>query len=475
MIEDDTLTVEDFQYLRRCLVKYSWRFQEVISERYGYFLVTLINAENIALFGCPDRRGERAVEINTLVNAVPVGSQSARQQVRIIRDRCFRNREHESMEPFRQRKVIESIALIICDGDSLFLGFGYREVCISQHLEEKHGQGGGWNKVIDGLGGYFEGILYVFLVSSAFSLFSLPFDLYSRFVIEEKYGFNRMTLGLFIMDMLKGALLSVLLGVPLLLGLFWFIDRTGSYWWLFAFLGFSVYQLVVSFLYPSLIAPLFNKYSPFDEGTLKEKILTLAKELGFRTSGIYLMDGSRRSRHGNAYFTGLGRTKRIVLFDTLVDSLEEDETLAVLAHEIGHEKNHHITKALVLSLLVSLAGFYALSLLLRFEPFFQAFGFTRSSYHAAVVLLGFCAGPFTFFLKPLATMWSRKREYQADRFAADATAGPGALEAALIRLSRENLANLTPHPLYSFFHYSHPSLSERIEALSRSRRQDSPS
>ena len=320
---------------------------------------------------------------------------------------------------------------------------------------------------IAGSGGYIPGILFVFSVSLIFSLFSLPFDLYSRFVIEEKYGFNRMTLGLFLLDTLKGAVLSLVLGVPVLLGLFWFMNKAGSFWWFFAFLGLSLFQLIVSTLYPALIAPLFNKFSPLEDGSLRNRILTLAKKLDFRTKGIYLMDGSRRSRHANAYFTGLGRMKRIVLFDTLIESLNENETEAVLAHEIGHEKKHHVAKALAVSFLFSLVGFYVLSLLLDYEPFFLAFGFTQSSYHAAVVLLGFCAGPFTFFLKPLASIWSRKREHQADRFASDAVGGPKALSGALTNLSRENLTNLTPHPLYSFFHYSHPTLSERLEALNK--------
>ena len=175
------------------------------------------------------------------------------------------------------------------------------------------------------------------------------------------------------------------------------MDRAGSFWWIYAFLGFSVFQVIVMIIYPTLIAPLFNKFSPLEEGALREKIISLAEKLDFRTKGIFVMDGSKRSSHSNAYFTGIGRVKRIVLFDTLVQSMEEQQVASVLAHEIGHEKKHHVKKHLAFSMGATLIGFWILSLLLLYNPFFQAFGFAGSSYHAAVVLLSFCAGPFTFF------------------------------------------------------------------------------
>ncbi len=315
------------------------------------------------------------------------------------------------------------------------------------------------------LGTYTQGVLFFFLISVIFGIFSIPFSLYGQFVIEEKFGFNRMTLGLFVLDMLKGMLISVLLITPLLYALFWFMDRAGSFWWIYAFLGFSVFQVIVMIIYPTLIAPLFNKFSPLEDGALRDKIISLAEKLDFRTKGIFVMDGSKRSSHSNAYFTGIGRVKRIVLFDTLVQSMEEQQVASVLAHEIGHEKKHHVKKHLAFSLGATLIGFWILSLLLLYSPFFQAFGFAGSSYHAAVVLLSFCAGPFTFFLKPLMALWSRKHEYEADRFSVDAVGSAEGLKGALIRLGQKNLSNLTPHPWFSFYHYSHPTLAERLSAM----------
>jgi STE24 endopeptidase len=316
-----------------------------------------------------------------------------------------------------------------------------------------------------GVGVYTRGVLFFFLISIMFSLFSLPFSLYRQFVIEERFGFNRMSWKLFALDILKGVLISVAFVTPLLYGLFWFMDRAGDLWWLYAFGAFTLFQLIVLILYPTLIAPLFNKFTPLEEGTLKDKILSLAERLGFRTRGIFVMDGSKRSSHSNAYFTGLGRVKRIVLFDTLIEQMEDEELTAVLAHEIGHEKKQHVKKHLALSLAATLLGFYILSLLLPYAPFFRAFGFEAPSYHAAVVILSFCAAPFTFFLKPLLALLSRRHEYEADRYAVDAVQGAEGLKSALRRLGEKNLSNLTPHPWYSFYHYSHPTISERVAAM----------
>jgi STE24 endopeptidase len=202
-----------------------------------------------------------------------------------------------------------------------------------------------------------------------------------------------------------------------------------------------------------------------EEGDVKTRINELADRLGFETSGIYVMDGSRRSRHSNAYFTGLGRIKRVVLFDTLVEQLSAEELLAVLSHEIGHQQRHHIVKRLVVSMSTLLAGLWVVSLVLPYEPFYDAFGLRQPSYHGILVIISFCAGPFTFFLKPLVAMWSRRHEYEADRFAVDAMAGAKAMIGALTALARRNLSNLTPHPLYSFYHFSHPALAERVDAL----------
>jgi STE24 endopeptidase len=314
---------------------------------------------------------------------------------------------------------------------------------------------------------YFQGILFIAAVSVVFGVVQFPFAVYSTFVIEARFGFNKTTPKLFIIDMLKGLAISAVIGVPVLLGLFWFMDATGPFWWVWAFAAMTAFQLVMSILAPLVIAPMFNKFTPLPDGPLKDRIVELASRLRFRTRGIFVVDSSKRSRHSNAYFTGLGRAKRIVLFDTLVSSHTEEEIVSVLAHEIGHEKRNHIKKGLAISIVVSLAGFWILSLLLHWAPLYQAFGFAQPGYHSLLVLLAFCSGPFTFFLQPLFTMRSRKQEYEADRFAVQGVGSGAGLKSALLRLSRDNLSNLSPHPMYSFFHYSHPTLAERIAALDR--------
>jgi len=321
---------------------------------------------------------------------------------------------------------------------------------------------------------WFQGLLLVGAVSVVFSAVRLPFSLYSTFVIEARFGFNRTTPKLYLVDLLKGLAISVVLGVPVLLALFWFVDASGALWWVWAFAALTAFQLVMSILAPLVIAPMFNKFTPLPEGLLRERILGLAEHLKFRTRGIFVVDSSRRSRHSNAYFTGLGRAKRIVLFDTLVGSHTEEEIVSVLAHEIGHEKRAHIKKGLAISIGLSLIGFFILSLLLHWAPLYQAFGFAAPGTAALLVLLAFCSGPFTFFLQPLFTLRSRKQEYEADRFAVQGVGSAAGMKSALLRLSRDNLSNLSPHPLYSFFHYSHPTLAERLEALDRAEKALQP-
>lgn len=314
------------------------------------------------------------------------------------------------------------------------------------------------------VGTILQGILYVYLISLIFGVVSLPTTIYAQFVIEARYGFNRMTWKLFILDGLKSLLVSLVLITPLLALLFVLI-RAGTLWWLWGFILFTAFQLVMIVLYPKVIAPLFNKFTPLEEGSLKEKVQALADHLGFKTRGIFVMDGSKRSRHSNAYFSGLGRVKRIVLFDTLIRSLEEDQVAGVLAHEIGHEKLGHILKRLALSVSSGLLGFWLVSLLLNYSPFFEAFNFSGPSPQAVLVLVMFVSGPFTFYLKPLFSWWSRRHEYQADHFVKSRTRYGKAFQTALKRLSKDNLSNPVPHPLYSFYHYSHPTTLERIRAL----------
>ena len=321
---------------------------------------------------------------------------------------------------------------------------------------------------------YLQGVLVIAVISFAFGILALPFSLYSTFSIEARFGFNRTTPILYFVDTLKGLAISAVIGIPVLLGLFWFMDKTGSLWWIWAFGAMSVFQIVMSILAPLVIAPMFNTFTPLPDGELKDAIVALSKKLGFRTRGIFVVDSSKRSRHSNAYFTGLGRAKRIVLFDTLVSSSTKEEILSVLAHEIGHEKMNHVKKGIAASLALSLVGFWIISLLLPYLPLYQAFGFHRASYHAILILLAFCSGPFTFFLQPLFSIWSRRHEYEADRFAVQAVGSAAGMISALLRLTRENLSNLTPHPLYSFFHYSHPTLAERIAALEEAQKRLRP-
>jgi STE24 endopeptidase len=318
-----------------------------------------------------------------------------------------------------------------------------------------------------GFGSYTHGVIFIYSLSLIVSVLNLPFGLYSTFVIEERFGFNKMSFGLWVKDQIKGLILSLLLMTPLLYGLFWFMDASGPLWWVYAFLFVSFFQLLLMYIYPAWIAPWFNKFSPLDEGQLREAIETLARRLEFKTAGIFLMDGSRRSAHGNAYFTGFGKNKRIVLFDTLINNLKDEQTVAVLAHEIGHQKKNHIKKSLAFSMLITLAGFWILSVLLDYQPLFLAFGFEQTSYHGALIIFSFVSAPVTYFLSPFFSLLSRKHEYEADRYAVDAVGGYQPLSEALLSLSKKSLSNLTPHPWYSFFHYSHPTLHERISAMKR--------
>lgn len=330
----------------------------------------------------------------------------------------------------------------------------------------------GFLGLLDGASGslaaapYWHGALFLGSLLVLQSILSAPFQLYSTFSLEKRYGFNTTTLRTYLLDALKGALVSVALGLPLLSLLYAFIDGAGSLWWLVAAAIFSLIQLVLSLLYPLVIAPLFNKFTPLPEGALATRIALLAARLEFRVSGIFVMDGSKRSRHSNAYFTGLGRVKRIVLFDTLVSQMSEDEVLAVLAHEIGHEKKRHVLKMTAVSIALSFLSFRVLDLMMDWGALYSAFGFAAASKHALLLILALVSGPATFFLTPAFSAWSRKHEYEADAFAARASGG-AALASALIRLNKENAANLWPHPLYSFWNYSHPSLRERLAAIAR--------
>ena len=316
--------------------------------------------------------------------------------------------------------------------------------------------------------GYIYNIFYIFIISLLFSAVSAPFSLYSQFYIEEKFGFNKTALKTYLSDFVKQIIITPVIAVPLLLGLFFFMDKAGTFWWVYA-TGFLIaIQFIMMILYPVIIAPLFNKFTPLEEGELKNRLLKLADETGFKTTGIFMMDGSRRSAHSNAYFTGFGKARRIVLFDTLINSLSIDELEAVLAHEIGHYIRKHILKRFVFSIISTAAMFFIIHALMGWEPLYRAFGYSRPGYHAILVILSICLSPFSLFLSPLSNSWSRKHEYEADRFARKVTGGSAAMKGALLKLGVDNMSNLTPHRAYSFFHYSHPALSERLAALKSS-------
>jgi len=317
-----------------------------------------------------------------------------------------------------------------------------------------------------GFGLVVTGLSYLASVSVVFFLISLPFGLYSTFVIEQKYGFNRMTLKLWLLDLLKSILLSILIGGPVLAAVLWFMDRhLQGLWWLYVWILLSLVQIFIAAIFPVFLLPLFNKLTLLEDGHLKQQILALAQKINFRLSGIYTMDGSKRSAHSNAFFAGLGKLRRIVLFDTLVKSLTESELLAVLAHEMGHNVKKHVRTGLLISSVVSLAGLYVLSLLVNKPWFYEAFQFAQPSAHAALLIFMKTSGAFTFFLSPLSSILSRKHEYEADRFAAEVMERREPMIQGLVKLTRDNLSNLTPHPWYSFFYYSHPTVMERIRAL----------
>jgi STE24 endopeptidase len=317
-----------------------------------------------------------------------------------------------------------------------------------------------------GLSGAHRFVAYLVVLSLASSVADLPFRLYRTFVLEARFGFNRTTLRTWLADRAKSLAISAALGLPLLYAIYAFMRFTGGFWWIWLFAFLAVFQLFLLWLFPTFVAPLFNRFDPLPEGPLRERLEALAREAGFRNRGLFVMDASRRSSHSNAYFVGLFRP-RIVLFDTLVAQMTVDEAASVLAHEIGHYRAHHVHRRLALSLAATLAGLFVLSRLVPWPPLHAAFGFGEPTLHGAVALFALGGGPFVFWLQPIASRLSRKHEYEADRFAVRIARAPEALKSALVRLNRENLSNLRPHPWYSAWHYSHPPLAERLAGVDR--------
>ncbi|MFC1977924.1 M48 family metallopeptidase [Chloroflexota bacterium] len=318
-----------------------------------------------------------------------------------------------------------------------------------------------------GLVAIVNGLCYIGILLIAYQLLTLPFNIYATFVIEERFGFNRTTPRVFTTDMLKGLALTVLLGGPLLAGILALFEYAGGYAWLYCWLAVTIYTMVMQFIAPIWIMPLFNKFTPMEPGELKDAIQDYARSVGYEVGNISVMDGSKRSTKTNAFFTGFGRTKRIALFDTLISKHTIPELVAVLAHEIGHYKKKHILWGIVIGIAHAGLIFYLLSALLGSPALFQTFYMGQSSVYAGLLFFGLLYTPVEMVLSIALQIFSRRNEYAADRFASETTDEPASLVDALKKLATENLSNLTPHPFYVFLNYSHPPLLQRVQAIQR--------
>lgn len=318
-------------------------------------------------------------------------------------------------------------------------------------------------------GGYWHGIALIVSVALISGAVELPFSLYRTFVIEARFGFNRMTIALFIADLGKQLALAALLGVPFAFCVLWLMARMGEAWWVYVWATWIGFNVLVVTIYPTVIAPLFNKFSPLEDAALKDRIERLLARCGFRARGLFVMDSSRRSSHGNAYFTGFGTAKRIVMFDTLLERLAPPEIEAVLAHELGHFSRRHVWKRLALMFAVSLVFLWLLGFLIRQDWFYSGLGVSTQSTAMALVLFFMVIPSFAFLLQPLASLYSRRHEYEADAYAAEQASGED-LAHALVKLYRDNASTLTPDPLHSAFYDSHPPAALRIARLQASGR-----
>jgi len=313
-------------------------------------------------------------------------------------------------------------------------------------------------------GGIAHGVAFLATLGILGWLVDLPLTLYRTFIVEARFGFNKMTPALFIGDALKTAVLSALIGLPVIAAVLWLMQAMGTHWWIWVWLFWMGFNLLVLLLYPTFIAPLFNKFSPLEDARLRTRIEALLERCGFRSSGLFVMDGSRRSAHGNAYFTGFGKSKRIVFFDTLLDKLDPPEVEAVLAHELGHFRCRHVIKRLALMSVVTLVMLWILDQLMQAPWFFGGLGVSATGTAMALALFAVALPVFTYALSPLMSAWSRKHEFEADAYAVARTDKED-LVSALVKLYRDNAATLTPDPLYSNFYDSHPPAAIRIARL----------
>ena len=329
--------------------------------------------------------------------------------------------------------------------------------------------GGGIQSLADLSNGWFrssiaQGMAVIVMVLVIYSLLETPFNLYRTFVIEARFGFNKMTFRLYLLDALKGILIGAILGLPLLFGVLWLMERMGAYWWLYVWLVWVAFNLLVLFIYPAFIAPLFNKFSPMQDDAMKSRIEGLLRKCGFTAQGLFVMDGSKRSSHGNAYFTGFGKTKRIVFFDTLLERLSINEIEAVLAHELGHFKRRHVVKRIAATFALSLAFLWLLGQLMQTDWFYHGLGVDTPSTALALLLFFITLPIISFLLGPLMSAYSRKHEFEADSYAAKQTDAADLVN-ALVKLYQDNAATLTPDPLYSKFYDTHPPAMVRISHL----------
>jgi len=328
---------------------------------------------------------------------------------------------------------------------------------------------GGIQSIADLSNGWFsapisQGLAAIVAVLVIYSLLEAPFNIYRTFVIEARFGFNKMTFKLYLLDALKGILIGATLGLPLLFAVLWLMERMGAYWWLYVWIVWVVFNLLVLYIYPSFIAPLFNKFSPMRDEAMKARIESLLSKCGFTAQGLFVMDGSKRSSHGNAYFTGFGKTKRIVFFDTLLERLNINEIEAVLAHELGHFKRRHVVKRIAATFALSLGFLWLLGQLMQTTWFYQGLGVSTPSTALALLLFFMVLPVFSFLLGPLMSAYSRRHEFEADAYAAKQTDAADLVN-ALVKLYQDNAATLTPDPLYSRFYDSHPPALVRISHL----------
>jgi STE24 endopeptidase len=296
------------------------------------------------------------------------------------------------------------------------------------------------------------------------SFIDLPFEYYKTFVVDEKFGFNKMTPAMFFSDLVKHSLVRLALGTPILFAALWLMQGAGQYWWLYLWIIWSIFNLLMLAVYPTFIAPLFNKFAPLQDESLKQRIEALLTKCGFKSQGLFVMDGSSRSSHGNAYFTGFGSSKRVVFFDTLLDRLNVDEIEAVLAHELGHFKHKHVIKRIVILFLMSFLGLALLGWLINQPWFYTGLGVTQMSNYMALILFLLVSPIFLFLLRPVMASYSRKNEFEADDYAANHASAKDLVK-ALVKLYRDNASTLTPDPLHSAFYDSHPPASIRISKL----------